>query len=336
MRAKFIIGIVSVGLVMAIGAAAGIEYRPYEAQHDMAAARALLASGQYQVALSAAEKAAGFGASGAPRLENAVQAARYLSSARSLLASNRYAAAIQEAEKAATFGQAQTAVQLEHRAQALETSAQHYALALQAIQQQQWVTAASELRQVIRGSPSYVAAQERLTYIQTTLVADVQADIASSSYNQALAKVTVLLQIFPGDSTAQGLKAQVESGLVAADVQAGDRQLGAGNDYAAEDDFNNALAINPNDAEATLDLGLAYYQSGNVATSITYFQNAAQMLSQAGDYANESIADYDLGLAYYNTNDYPDAATAFQAAVNADPSDTQAQNYLTVLQNAGY
>ncbi len=64
MRAKFIIGIVGVGLVMAIGAAAGIEYRPYEARHDMAAARALLASGQYQAALSAAEKAAGFGASG--------------------------------------------------------------------------------------------------------------------------------------------------------------------------------------------------------------------------------------------------------------------------------
>lgn len=336
MERKVIVGVVAGLVLVGAGTAAGIEYRPYEATQYSTQAQTLLRAGQYRAALSAATQAAAFGAADAAPLERAAQADIYLSLARSALSSNQYTVAMTDAAKAASYGQSQAAAGLEQRAQALQTAAQHYQLGVQALQQQQWATAAAELRQVIQGSPDYSQAQQRLAYIQTTLTSDVQTDISSSRYHTALAEVTLLLQLFSSDSTAQGLKAQVESGLVSADIQAGDSQLGAGNYYAAENDFNNALTINPSDGVAMLNMGLAYYRSGDPTSSITYFQNAAQLLSQAGDYTNESIADYDLGLAYYNTGHYVHAATAFQDAVNANPSDTSAQNYLSALQNAGY
>jgi tetratricopeptide (TPR) repeat protein len=101
---------------------------------------------------------------------------------------------------------------------------------------------------------------------------------------------------------------------------------------------NEALATNPNDAEAEFQLGLAYSYLDSVGLAYKHFMRSAQIDPSRDKDAQNNIQSnfakhYNKALNYEKDNDHMNAATEFERAVEADPVDEKGYSQLGVVYN---
>jgi tetratricopeptide (TPR) repeat protein len=96
-----------------------------------------------------------------------------------------------------------------------------------------------------------------------------------------------------------------------------------GNLQRALDDFNAALEIDPDLAEAYLNRGSVYFLAGNAARAIEDYEQSLHLGTQ-----RPWAAWYNMGLAYEQMNDREKAREAFANAVAANPRFTDARRKL--------
>jgi tetratricopeptide (TPR) repeat protein len=108
-----------------------------------------------------------------------------------------------------------------------------------------------------------------------------------------------------------------------------------GNYDLAIDLCRQALAQNPDDAEAYFQLGVAYSQLDSVALAYQNFKRAVEIDPKKQRDADNNIAHnfakhYKLGQTAFTRNDYEDAAMEFGLATDSDPSQAVAYYNLGV------
>jgi tetratricopeptide (TPR) repeat protein len=82
---------------------------------------------------------------------------------------------------------------------------------------------------------------------------------------------------------------------------------------AAKRNYEQALRLDPNFAEARNNLGTIYYSQKNYRRAVREYKKALRALPQSASiYSN-------LGTAYFSRQDYKRAAEAYQQAVKLDP-----------------
>ena len=99
---------------------------------------------------------------------------------------------------------------------------------------------------------------------------------------------------------------------------------------------NEALATNPNDAEAEFQLGLAYSYLDSVGLAYKHFMRAAQIDPARDKDAQNNIQSnfakhYNKALNHEKDSDHVAAAAEFEKAVEADPVDEKAYSQLGVV-----
>jgi len=108
-----------------------------------------------------------------------------------------------------------------------------------------------------------------------------------------------------------------------------------GNYDMAIDLARQALADNPNDAEAYFQLGISYSQLDSVALAYKYFMKSAELDPKKKADVENNIQHnfakhYKLGQSAFNRSDYAVAAEEFNLAASADPSQSVAYYNLGV------
>ena len=91
---------------------------------------------------------------------------------------------------------------------------------------------------------------------------------------------------------------------------------------AAITQFQQALAVNPNDAMANVNLGTALSQKGQLDEAIVRFQKAAQVQP-----ANYGVHD-SLGLLLYQRRRLDEAIAQFRTAFEMQPAQPAARDHL--------
>jgi superkiller protein 3 len=84
--------------------------------------------------------------------------------------------------------------------------------------------------------------------------------------------------------------------------------------------YQKAIDINPNDAAAYNNMGLAYDYLQNYDEAIRCFQKAIAIDP------NSVNAYYNMGIAYYNLGNYREAIRCYKKAIAIDPNDAAAYN----------
>jgi Tfp pilus assembly protein PilF len=105
-------------------------------------------------------------------------------------------------------------------------------------------------------------------------------------------------------------QAVFEQGRIA--LQNGDRPL-------AIQQFEAALAIYPQNYDATHFLGIAYAQTGQPQRAVSYFKQALKLIP------NSTSAHNNLGLALDDLQQYEIAIASFDRAIELDPHYEQAK-----------
>jgi|GEM_PF-621407 S1-C subfamily serine protease len=91
------------------------------------------------------------------------------------------------------------------------------------------------------------------------------------------------------------------------------------NDWAdAITDYNQAIQINANDANAYIGLGGDYYEQGDYNDEVANYLEATQVLP------TDESAFYYLGTAYEDVGDYTSAIATYKKALQLDPTDKDA------------
>ena len=101
--------------------------------------------------------------------------------------------------------------------------------------------------------------------------------------------------------------------------------LTAAGDKGAVEEFEKALQLNPDDANAQFNLGTALLEAGNVAEAIAHFQEAVRIKP---DFA---IAHNGLGVGFLNLGSLTEAAAEFQRTLQLDPHSADAHYNLGVI-----
>jgi Tfp pilus assembly protein PilF len=113
-------------------------------------------------------------------------------------------------------------------------------------------------------------------------------------------------------------------------VEAGTKQMNAGNLDDAEQTFEQALRVSPTN-------GRPYYYLGVIASKQKNYDRGLSFLSQAETYLNDdsfwmSQVYLQEGLIYKDLNQKDNALQKFQDALKSDPTNQWAQNELKKLQ----
>jgi len=113
-------------------------------------------------------------------------------------------------------------------------------------------------------------------------------------------------------------------------VEAGTKQLNAGNIDDAEQTFEQALRVSPTN-------GRPYYYLGVIAAKQKNYERGLSFLSQAETYLRDdsfwmSQVYLQEGLIYKDQNQKDTARQKFQDALKSDPTNQWAQNELKKLQ----
>jgi len=106
----------------------------------------------------------------------------------------------------------------------------------------------------------------------------------------------------------------------------GNALIGMGRLSEAMDHYNQALQIKPNYAEARNNLGCVFFKTGQFFGAIEQYRRALQINP---DYVD---AHDNLGTSFLQTGDASEATEQFKAALRINPNDTEAQNNLMWLQ----
>ena len=91
---------------------------------------------------------------------------------------------------------------------------------------------------------------------------------------------------------------------------------------AAEEQFELALKLDPNNASARKGLGAALASTGNMNLAIAQFEETLRLNS------NSAEAHYDLGVALYWAGNLDSAIRQFKAALDLNPGIVQAYTHL--------
>ena len=89
--------------------------------------------------------------------------------------------------------------------------------------------------------------------------------------------------------------------------------------------LNKALEINPKFSEAYFKLGYAYYQKHDYETAINFYKKSNQ---------NVSMNVSNMALAYYMFRDYPSAVRYLKKALQLNPENNTARQYLPIAEKA--
>ncbi|MCW6038714.1 tetratricopeptide repeat protein [Spirulina subsalsa FACHB-351] len=116
----------------------------------------------------------------------------------------------------------------------------------------------------------------------------------------------------------QGLKAQTVEQL----LEQGNAAQAQGRFTEAERVFRRVLQVEPNDAAAHNNLGLALYNQGKLEEAIASYQRAIQLDPNYG------AAHYNLGNALRNQGQVAEMIAAYQQAIQVDPNYASAYNNL--------
>jgi Tfp pilus assembly protein PilF len=81
----------------------------------------------------------------------------------------------------------------------------------------------------------------------------------------------------------------------------------------AEEEFEQALRLNPRYALSMYNLGLVYYRKGSMDEAIRYYQKAIELDSKSPDFF------YNLGVAYYQKGLYEKAIRVYQKVLELNP-----------------
>jgi tetratricopeptide (TPR) repeat protein len=110
-----------------------------------------------------------------------------------------------------------------------------------------------------------------------------------------------------------------------------------GNYEMAIDLAKQALASNPDDAEAYFQLGVSYSHLDSVALAYEYFTKASELDPKKARDCSDNIQHnfvkhYKLGQSAYNRNDYETASAEFSTSAQADPTQSVAYYNLSVAE----
>jgi tetratricopeptide (TPR) repeat protein len=98
-------------------------------------------------------------------------------------------------------------------------------------------------------------------------------------------------------------------------VNRGILYLFAGNSASAVRDFDDAIALDPQQAEAWLDKAVAFVNAGNSAAALDLADHALKLRTQ-----KPALAYYVRGLAYEQQGQLRDAYGSLQTAQKLDPN----------------
>ncbi len=90
----------------------------------------------------------------------------------------------------------------------------------------------------------------------------------------------------------------------------------------AEEEFEQALRLNPRYALSMYNLGLVYYSKGSMDEAIHYYQKAIELDSKSPD------SFYNLGIAYYHKGLYEKAIRVYQKVLQLNPNYENGHNSL--------
>ncbi len=93
----------------------------------------------------------------------------------------------------------------------------------------------------------------------------------------------------------------------------------------AIEDYDKAIALNPNDALAYANRGVAYRKKGEVDRAIADYDMAIALNP------NDAAAYFNRGLAYYEKGDEDQAIADFRKVLEIEPSDQDAKEGLKRL-----
>ncbi len=93
----------------------------------------------------------------------------------------------------------------------------------------------------------------------------------------------------------------------------------------AASNYQKALAVNPQSAEANYNLGNAVYKSGNKDSAEVIFDRSLPLMKTP---ANQVKAYYNKGVALQNNNKIPECIEAYKQALRIDPKDDDARQNL--------
>jgi tetratricopeptide (TPR) repeat protein len=115
------------------------------------------------------------------------------------------------------------------------------------------------------------------------------------------------------------------SGDAATHITAGRAAMAAGDLSKAEQEYMDALALDPNSAQAQFSLGNLYVRSNRLAEAEKAF-----LAALASD-PKMATAQANLGVVYYELGQFPQAASAFEAVLKAEPSDAATMYLLAAV-----
>ena len=84
------------------------------------------------------------------------------------------------------------------------------------------------------------------------------------------------------------------------------------------EDYTEAIRLNPDDAEAYYNRGLAYYEQGNLDKAIADYDEAIRLNP------DDAQAYYNRAIAYYDRGNLDKAIADYQIAIDLNPDDAEA------------
>ena len=90
--------------------------------------------------------------------------------------------------------------------------------------------------------------------------------------------------------------------------------------------FQKAVEINPNDAEAQYNLGNAFFQKGQLDEAVAQFQKALEIDP------NSFATHYNLGGAFFQKGQLDEAITQFREVLRLKPDFSPARDALEKVQ----
>jgi Flp pilus assembly protein TadD len=97
-----------------------------------------------------------------------------------------------------------------------------------------------------------------------------------------------------------------------------------GNYRAAEKQYQEILAIHPNNLDALCNLGVVYFRTGRIQTAESTLKRALAVAP------NDDFALTTLGIVHYRQSRFDDALIELRKAIEINPNSATAHNYLGI------
>lgn len=180
-----------------------------------------------------------------------------------------------------------------------------------------FIQAISDFNKAIEINPKYAEAYNYrgIAYGKQGNLSQANADfIKAKAYNN-----------MPVNSASQGKLSEINSTHKEDYFNRGADSFDQGNVTLAISDYNKAIKMAPNDADAYNNRGSAYYIQGNFIQAIADLNEAISYYNKANK-INHNYADayYNRGLVYLHLDNFTQAISDFNQAIEMNPKDAMA------------